>query len=274
MSNSKTAIAEIKRLMVQFGFMSDEQTLKSFKLEDNTILEAKDLVAGEKITRLNEEFERVALESGSYNLVENFSIEVEDGKIKSVKEIFVNAKLVDGTEIKVEGDALGEGAKVVVVTPDAEIPAPDGVHELEDGTKVETKDGVIVHVEEVVGDVEEGEVPEAPEVEVKAAEDVASGSDGEGEPAPEGEPKAPVNPKAIEPQEEIMSLLKDFIVKCSEKMSDMEKKMEDMKNEFSSFKSEPGAKKIANGKTDFNKINNADDFESKWATIQALRNNK
>lgn len=274
MSNSKTAIAEIKRLMVQFGFMSDEPTLKSFKLEDNTILEAKDLVAGEKITRLNDEFERVALENGSYNLVENFSIEVEDGEIKSVKEIFVNAKLVDGTEIKVEGDQLGEGAKVVVVTPDAEIPAPDGVHELEDGTKVETKDGVIVHVEEVVGDVEEGEAPEAPEVEVEAAEDVASGSNGEGEPSPMGEPKAPVNPQAIEPQEEIMSLLKDFIVKCSDKISQMESQMEAMKNEFSSFKSEPGAKKIANGKTDFNKINSADDVDAKWAAIQALRNNK
>ena len=268
MSNSKTAIAEIKKLMKQFGFMSDESTLKSFKLEDNTILETKDLVAGEKITRLNDEFERVALESGSYNLVENFSIVVKDGEIKSVKEIFVNAKLVDGTEIKVEGDVLGEGAKVVVVTPDAEIPAPDGVHELEDGTKVETKDGLIVRVEEVVGEVKEVEAPEAPEVEVEAAED------GEGEPNPMGEPKAPVNPDLVEPQEEIMSLLKDFIVKCSEKMSDMEKKMEDMKNDFSSFKSEPGAKKIANGKTDFNKINNADDVDSKWAMIQALRNNK
>ncbi len=32
MSNSKTAIAEIKKLMKQFGFMSDDATLKSFKL--------------------------------------------------------------------------------------------------------------------------------------------------------------------------------------------------------------------------------------------------
>jgi hypothetical protein len=260
MSNSKTAIAEIKKLMKQFGFISDESILKSFKLEDNTILETKDLVVGEKITRLNDEFERVELENGSYNLVENFSIVVKDGEIKSVKEIFVNAKLVDGTEIKAEGDTLVEGAKVVVITPDAEIPAPDGLHELEDGTKVETKDGLIVRVEEVVS--------EGPEVKVEANEN------GEGEPDPMGEPKAPVNPDLVEPQEEIMSLLKDFIVKCSEKMSDMEKKMEDMKNEFSSFKSEPGAKKIANGKTDFNKINNVDDMESKWATIQALRNNK
>lgn len=253
MSKSKTAIAEIKRLMVQFGFMSEEVSLKSFKLEDNSILEAKSLEVGEEITRLNDEFERVALENGKFSLVENFEIEVEDGKITSVKEIFVSAKLVDGTEIKVEGDVLGEGAKVVVVTPDAEIPAPDGVHELEDGTKVETKDGVIVAVEE-------------------ALQEEVMPPNGEGEAAPMGDVPAPVNPDAdvVEPQEELMSLLKDFIVKCSEKMSDMEQKMESMKNDFNAFKKEPAAKKIANGKTDFNKIEN-NDLDEKIAMIMSLR---
>jgi hypothetical protein len=108
MSKSKIAISEIKKLMVQFGFMSDESTLKSFKLEDNTIVETLELKAGEKITKVNDEFNRVALESGSYRLVENFNIEVVDGEIKSVKEIFVSAKLVDGTEIKVEGEELDQ----------------------------------------------------------------------------------------------------------------------------------------------------------------------
>jgi hypothetical protein len=266
MSKSKTAIAEIKKLMVQFGFMSEEVSMKSFKLEDNTILETKNLVAGEKITRLNDEFERVALENGNFRLVENFEIEVEDGEIKSVKEIFVNAKLVDGTEIKVEGDALGEGAKVVVITPDAEIPAPDGIHELEDGTKVETKDGVIVKVEEVAGDVEGGEVPEKPELEMPMAD-----ASGEGEPDPMGEPKAPVEKEPIEPEEELMSMLKDFIVKCSDKISSMETQMETMKNDFNSFKKEPAAKKIANGKTDFNKQENNEDLDDKIAMIMKLR---
>jgi len=252
MSKSKTAIAEIKRLMVQFGFMSEEVSLKSFKLEDNSILETKSLEVGEEITRLNDEFERVALENGKFSLVENFEIEVEDGKIVSVKEIFVSAKLVDGTEIKVEGDVLGEGAKVVVVTPDAEIPAPDGVHELEDGTKVETKDGVIVSVQEVLQEV----MPPA---------------NGEGEAAPEGEVPAPVaSEDPIEPQDELMSLLKEFIVKCSEKIGSMEKQMESMKNDFNAFKKEPAAKKIANGKTDFNKIEN-NELDEKIAMIMSLR---
>ena len=264
MSNSKTAIAEIKKLMKQFGFMSDESVLKSFKLEDNSILETSDLKVGEKITRLNDEFERVALENGKFSLVENFEIEVEDGKIVSVKEIFVDAKLKDGTQIKVEGDSLGEGAKVVVVTPDAEIPAPDGVHELEDGTKVQTKDGVIVSVEEVGVEMPDSEQPQ-----------MEMSPDGEGEPAPMGEPKAPVNKDYVEPQQEVMELLKDFIVKCSDKLNQMEVKMNSLNGEFEAFKKEPAAKKIANGKTDFSKESKiSDDIDAKMAMIMSLRNNK
>jgi hypothetical protein len=247
MSKSKIAISEIKKLMVQFGFMSDEPTLKSFKLEDNTIVETLELKAGEKITKVNDEFNRVALESGSYRLVENFNIEVVDGEIKSVKEIFVSAKLVDGTEIKVEGEELVAGAKVVVITPDAEVPAPDGVHELEDKTKVETKDGVIVSVEEAMEE------------------------NGEGEPFPEGEPKAEVKPD-VSVEEEVMSLLKDFIKKMGDKMGKMEEKMESVQNEFNAFKKEPAAKRIANGKTDFNKQETVDDVDAKIAAIMSLRN--
>ena len=59
MSNSKKAIAEIKSLMKQFGFMSEEVVLKSFKLEDSTILQTSNLKVGEKISKINEEFERI-----------------------------------------------------------------------------------------------------------------------------------------------------------------------------------------------------------------------
>jgi len=250
MSNSKTAIAEIKKLMTQFGFLSEEVTLKSFKLEDNTILEAKDLVAGEKITRLNDEFERVALEDGKFRLVENFEIEVENGEIKSVSEIFVDAKLADGTVVKVEGDSVVEGAKVVVVTEEAEIPAPDGVHELEDGSKIETKDGVIVKVEEALEE-------ELPKEEEKVNEE---------EPAID-EPAT----KGPEVEVEMLEMLKDFIKKMSEKMANMETKMESVENQFSAFKKEPAAKPIANGKTEkFNNVSNGD-LDEKISMIMSLR---
>ena len=190
MSNSKTAIGEIKKLMVQFGFLTEKET-------------------------------------------------------EMVAEIFVDAKLVDGTVVKVEGDAVVEGAKVLVVTADAEVPAPDGVHELEDGTKIETKDGIIASVAEAAAEVPEMEEPEV-EVEVKK----------------EGM------------ESEVVALLKELVVKLGEKIADLEGKVEGMNAEFSAFKKEPGAKKIADGKVaKFNKVDDYNDvLDAKVASIMALRN--
>ena len=244
MSNSKSAIQEIKNLMVQFGFMSEDKTLLSFKLEDNTILETEKLEKDSKIYKINEAFERVALEDGTYKLKENFELEVAESQIVSVKELFVDAKLVDGTAIKVSGEGLVEGAKVMVVTEEGEIPAPDGVHELEDGTKVETKEGLISKIEEAIAEAPEMEKPEV-EIEVSKEEKMES---------------------------EVVALLKDLVIKLGEKIASLEGKVEGMSADFNSFKKEPAAKKIADGKTE--KFNKTDDYMgSKLETIAALRKN-
>jgi hypothetical protein len=243
MSNSKNAIQEIKKLMVQFGFMTEEQTPLSFKLSDNTILQTSKLEAGNSIFKINDAFEQVSLEDGSYRLVENFEIEVKDGKIETVKEIFLDAKLADGTVVKVEGDSLVEGKKVVVVTEEAEIPAPDGVHELEDGTKVETKDGLIVKVEEKVM---EGPEMEKPEVEIELP--------------------------SLALEKEMVDMVKDFVSKMGEKISKMEQDYAKLQNEFNSFKKEPAGKKVADGKTEtFNKVD--DVIDDKLKAIMSLRKN-
>ena len=245
MSNSKSAIQEIKNLMVQFGFMSEDKTLLSFKLEDETIVETEKLEKDSKIFKINEAFERVALEDGTYKLKENFELEVAESQIVSVKEIFVDAKLVDGTAIKVSGDGLVEGAKVMVVTEEGEIPAPDGVHELEDGTKVETKEGIIAKIEEAVKEAPEMEEPKA-EVEIEV--------------------------KKEEMEDEVVSLLKDLVVKLGEKIASLEGKVGEMSADFNAFKKEPAAKKIADGKTE--KFNKTDDYiDSKLEAIAALRKN-
>jgi hypothetical protein len=247
MSNSKSAIKEIKNLMVQFGFLkNDEGELLSFKLEDDTILNTEKLEVGSKIYKINEQFEQVSLEDGSYKLKENFKIDVSEGAITIVKEIFVDAKLVDGTVVKVGGDSLVEGAKVVVVTADAEIPAPDGLHELEDGTKIETKDGVIVKVEEKLEEDEEGEVPSL---------------------------KEPAIDKPMEMSKEMMELLKEFISKMGEKVSKMEQSYSSLQDEFNSFKKQPGGKKLSDGKTEmFSKENNDDQLSARIAALKSLQN--
>ncbi len=250
MSNPKNAISQIKNLMKQYGFLNDEPTLQSFKLEDNTIVETLKLKAGERITKLNDEFNRVALESGSYRLVENFEIEVKEGEIMSVKEIFVDAKLVDGTVVKVEGDEVVEGAAVKVVTEDAELPAPDGVHELEGGMKIETKEGVIVKIEEVVSEeMEEVEVP----VEVPAE-------------------VAPVAEEVVSAIVEALVPLMDEVKVLVEEMKKMKEGMKEMKNDFNAFKKQPAGKKISDGKTDFNKEEKLDSVDARIASIMSMRN--
>ena len=65
---------------------------------------------------------------------------------ETTEEAFVDAKLVDGTIVRVE-PALEIGASVSVVGEDAEVvPAPDGEHELESGEVVRTEGGVIVEI--------------------------------------------------------------------------------------------------------------------------------
>jgi hypothetical protein len=190
MSNPKTAIQEIKKLMVQFGLLSAEN--------------------------------------------------------------FAEAKLVDGTVVKVEGD-LVEGAAIKVVTEDAEIPAPDGVHELQDGTKVETKDGVIVKVEKV---------EESPVVE-EAMEEVIE-TEVPSEVASVAEPVVEAIVEAILP---VLEEVKDL----AEEMKKMKVMMQSYKNDFEAFKKEPAGKKINSGKTDFYKEEKSDSVDARVASIMSMR---
>ena len=208
MNKSNKAIAEIKNLMVQFGFM---------KAEDASLVE----------------------------------------------ENFLEAKLKDGTVVKVEGESLAEGAKVVVVTEEGEIPAPNGVHELEDGSKIETVDGL---VKSIVA----AEVPEL-EVEVEAKAEELPGQELPGV-------EKPKDGKDVEMgymlPEEMVNMLKEFILKVSEKLAEMEMGNKKMEAEFNAFKKEPAAKKISTAKSEFNSNKSDDIVDARVANIIALRNKK
>jgi len=261
MSNSKSAIQEIKKLMVQFGFMAEEKVLLSFKLEDNTILQTEKLEAGNKIVMINDEFEQVALEDGSYTLVENFEIEVEDGSIVSVKEIFVNATLKDGTQVSATGKGLEVGGKLFVIKDGTSLPAPDGEHYLSDGTGITVKDGEIVSVEEP-----KDEAPSETAADETAEEKMATSPVEDETIKKDGK----LNPQMME---EMYGLLQDFIAKCGAKMAEMEGQYNSLQNEFEAFKKEPAGEKIKYSKTEnFAKID--DEVEAKVANIMSLRNNK
>tara|TARA_R110001632_G_scaffold70241_3_gene163720 strand:+ start:3352 stop:4497 length:1146 start_codon:yes stop_codon:yes gene_type:complete len=61
------------------------------------------------------------------------------------EENFGEGTLVDGTIVKWEGE-LVEGAALAVVMPEGEVAAPDGIHELSDGTVIETAGGLVVSI--------------------------------------------------------------------------------------------------------------------------------
>jgi hypothetical protein len=68
-------------------------------------------------------------------------------KFGTVEAKFEQAKLADGTIIQWEDD-LGEGTAIMVVGEDGNVmPAPDAVHELEDGTMVTTVGGLVTKIE-------------------------------------------------------------------------------------------------------------------------------
>lgn len=80
------------------------------------------------------------------------------------------AKLSDGlTVIKWDGE-LAAGTAILVVSEEGLTPAPDGSHELENGTKIEVKDGLVESVETKEEEKEEENKEEVVEVEMVSME--------------------------------------------------------------------------------------------------------
>jgi hypothetical protein len=77
---------------------------------------------------------------------------------KPVENKFLDAELVDGTKVRVDGELVADSAVFVIDAEGNETPAPDAEHLLSDGkTMVVTTDGKIVEVKEVEVEVEEVE---------------------------------------------------------------------------------------------------------------------
>ena len=175
-------------------------------------------------------------------------------------------KLVDGTEVKVEGDELVEGAAVMVVTEEGDVPAPDGVHELEDGTKIETAEGLIKSIEikseepaEMEEDKKDEEKMEEEEIEeeVKMEEEVV-----------EVEVPAEVPAEVAAPAVEAIV---EAIVPILEHVKELEEELKKVKASFEAFRNQPAGSPVNKTKKDF-KVQDADELVNKILALKKAHN--
>lgn len=184
-------------------------------------------------------------------------------KFGFLKSEFV--KLVDGTEIRVEGDELVEGAAVYVVTEEGDVPAPDGIHELEDGTKVETVEGLIKSVEIKSEEMEEEIVEEEKVEEVSMEEEI----------------KEEIKDKIVEKLEEEVSIevedpsaaaekLVEVIVPILEHVKSLEEELKKMKASFEAFRNQPAGSPVNKTKKDF-KVQDSDELARKILALKSAQ---
>jgi Asp-tRNA(Asn)/Glu-tRNA(Gln) amidotransferase C subunit len=72
---------------------------------------------------------------------------------------FGEGKLKTGELLVWEGDSLAQGVAIMIETPEGLLPAPDGVHELEDGSMVEVSGGIVTAVKPAEAETPEAETP-------------------------------------------------------------------------------------------------------------------
>lgn len=156
-----------------------------------------------------------------FNLVE---ADVVETAVEEVVEAFGELKDINGAFVlKFPGDSLQVGDKVTVVTTEGqEMDAPDGEHELEDGTKIVTKDSVVEEImsadgekamaQEAMAEHDEEEMEETKEEEVMEEEEEAKMEEA----------------KVEDIIEAIISEVKDEMAKMEEKMAALEDKVSKM----------------------------------------------
>ena len=114
--------------------VKEDGILKGFSVEGVFDLEPY------KFKKMN----KINLES-VINTLKSVFADVET-EVATEEVTFGEATLVDGTIVKWEGELI-EGTALIVVLPDGEVAAPDGIHELADGTIIETAGGLVVNIQ-------------------------------------------------------------------------------------------------------------------------------
>lgn len=182
----------------------------------------------------------------------------EQAAVVSTEEVvieFSEGVLADGTIVKF--DKLEAGGIISVVTPDGEIAAPVGEHELEDGT--------IIVVSEA-GVIAEVKMPEAPEMEaeVEMSED-------------EDEPVVIEEPAADQQADRFAEISEEFSAKIAEVnskiefLNDITKKLVEFMDEFAKVETAEETQAPKNAFYAQNKTSKADSYKRLQNIFQTIK---
>lgn len=139
---------------------------------------------------------------------------------------FATATLVDGTEVKTEGE-LVEGASLMVVTPEGDIQAPTGIHQTTEGMLVTVDEaGVIIKIEEKVAEAAKDETKDEVEVEME-----------------EVEVEVPAEVASVL-TEEVVQAVVEVLAPMVAEIQEIAEELKRVKAQFKSFKAEPAATKV------------------------------
>lgn len=192
---------------------------------------------------------------------------------------FGSYKTTEGTEFKVEKMEIG--MPIYVITPEGELPVPEGDYEMESGMKVKVKEGMISEIKDVDTTEEEVEMAEATlvdgtKVEVEGDFEVGKPlfvitESGERVAAPEGEhttesgivvvvdasgvitgltrpdetPEGSLEAEKTEvSMEELVDEFASMVKKLMAEIDSMKDKQEEMNQKFSKFAAEPAGEKV------------------------------
>lgn len=155
---------------------------------------------------------------------------------------FATMSLVDGTQVEVEGE-FEIGKQCMVVTDEEKIAAPEGVHEMSDGTLITIDEaGVITDITEVEMEETEEKVEEVVMEEVETEVELEEEEVKEEVEEMTDEAK---KDEAILMATEVITALKPYL----DSMEDLKIKVDEMESKFETFSSAPAQTKIKRNDT-------------------------
>jgi len=167
------------------------------------------------------------------------------------EETFGELKDINGAfTLRFPGDSLQVGDKVEVITAEGQtLDAPDGEHELEDGTKIKTEGSMVTEI--MSADGEEAMAEVETEVEGVTKEDVAVEDATEEAMEDEAEVEMPVEAVV----EAIVEAVKGEIEAMKKEMAELKAKMAEFAAEPAAEKSMPASFKKATAPAPLNVLN-------------------